>query len=278
MKDYQKRLFPYAYNILGSSEDAKDAIQDVLSNFYTTEKEGIENEENYLIRSVINQSINMRKKRRKLQYGEVWLPEPVATDTADTNINMRDIVSYSMLVLLEQLNPRERAVFILKEAFGYSHEEIAVSLSCTVENSRKLLSRAKSKIKLDKQPVKLLNSASRGVLENYISAIRSGDVHRVESMLSKDITFFADGGPNLNVVKKICTGAADVANLLALVYQTYQTTQVVEIAEINHQPAFLYYKEGQLAVCQVFELSADNTIARINNVIDPEKLKRLDFI
>lgn len=144
MQDYQKQLFPYAYNILGSSDDALDAIQDVMSNYSAADKTHIDNEKNYLIRGVINQSINLKNKKKRIQYGEVWLPEPVATETADKDVHLEEIVSYSMLLLLEKLNAKERAVFVLKEAFSYSHDEIAEFLSSSVQNSRKILSRAKS--------------------------------------------------------------------------------------------------------------------------------------
>lgn len=276
MKDYHTILFPYAYNILGSSDDAKDAVQDVLSKFITTSHEGIENEKGYLIKSVINQSINVRNRRKKLLHGDVWLPEPVATEEADTPINLRDIVSYSMLVLLEQLNPKERAVFILKEAFGYSHEEIADVLSSTVENSRKLLSRAKSKLEQSRQPLKTSSeSFSNSVLENFITAIRGRDTKALENLLSQDITYHADGGDKLKVVKKICTGMQEVIELLYLIDQRFNAKLEVVLAEINHEPALLYYRDSKLAVCQVLGI-ADNKIFEINTLVDPEKLKGIE--
>lgn len=277
MQDYQHILFPYAYNILGSAEDARDAIQDVLYNYLSTKKEGIENEKNYLIRSVINQSINIRNKRKKLTYGDMWLPEPVATERADSNIDLNEIVSYSMLVLLEQLNSKERAVFILKESFSYSHEEIASILSTTVENSRKLLSRAKLKLTESKQPVKLLNpkTAHAGFLQKYLRAYRSRDMKELESLLSEDIAFFADGG-KMSVVKKVCTGQREVRDLLGYVSQQFDASLTYVPAIINHQPALLHYNGTQLVVCQVFGIFENGKIFQINNVIDPEKLKTLN--
>lgn len=274
MEDYQDILFPYAYNILGSAEDAKDAVQDVLYNYFSSQKEGIENEKNYLIKSVINQSINIKNKRKKIVHEEVWLPEPVATEEADTNINLRDIVSYSLLILLEQLNPRERAVFILKEAFAYSHEEIAEVLSSTVENSRKLLSRAKAKLNQSQQLAK--SSAEAGsleFLEKYITAIRSRDTQTLESIMSDDIAYFADSGGKLKVVKKICTGLHEVADLLIFVYHKYQANASLVPTVINHQPALLFYNKDKLVGCQVFGITPDqNKINQINVVLDPDKL------
>ncbi|MET7000144.1 sigma-70 family RNA polymerase sigma factor [Chitinophaga defluvii] len=274
MKDYQHILFPYAYNILGSAEDAKDAIQDVLFNYLAANKTGIENEKNYLIKSVINQSINIRQKRTQVKLGDVWLPEPVATERADTNINLNDIVSYSMLILLEQLNPKERAVFILKESFGYAHEEIGEVLGITVDNSRKLLSRARTRLNEFKQQAPPKNAVPADILNNYIHAIRSRDTGALENLLSKEVTYFADGG-KLNVVKKVAIGMSEVAALMLFVDERYGRNLTAVPVEINHQPALLYYNKNKLIVCQVFNISADGKINQISNVLDPEKLKTL---
>ena len=83
---YQKKLFPYAYNILGSTDDAMDAIQDVITKYISNSQEGIENEIGYLIKGVINQSINIKKRNQKVNGNTTWLPEPIATEKADINV------------------------------------------------------------------------------------------------------------------------------------------------------------------------------------------------
>jgi RNA polymerase sigma factor (sigma-70 family) len=276
MNDYRNMLFPYAYNILGSVEDAKDAIQEVLSRFVTVSKEGIENEKNYLIRSVINRCINMKNRGKKIKReGDVWLPEPFSTDEADVNINLREIVSYSLLILLEQLNPRERAVFILKEGFGYSHEEIAEVLSGTVEQSRKLLSRAKARLHPGREPVAIQRS-QEGALDKYIDAIRGRNIKELESLLTEDIAFFADGGDQVKLVKSICIGMEEVAKLVMSNYHQFQTAQSVTAATINHQPALLYHAGNEIKACQVFGISPEGRIFQISTILDPEKLKNID--
>ncbi|WP_295129091.1 sigma-70 family RNA polymerase sigma factor [uncultured Chitinophaga sp.] len=273
MRNYQQELFPYAYNILGSAEDAKDAIQDVLGNYVAAARSDIENEKGYLVKAVINQSINLKNKRKAVSTEEVWLPEPVATEQADSGLHSRDIVSYSMLVLLEQLNAKERAVFILKEAFSYRHEEIGEVLAISTDNSRKLLNRAKAKLEQSRQP-RVLPRKDDGfqLIEKYIAAIQSGDAARLEQLLTADVSFYADGGPNLKLVMRHCEGAGKVAGLLQYVYKTFQTNYTTQMAVINHQPAILYYENGQLKVCQVLEMEG-NMIRQVLTVLDPEKLK-----
>ena len=274
MEDYQSVLFPYAYNILGSSDDAKDAIQDVLYKYLAAPKAGIENEKNYLIKGVINQSINIKKSKQRIVSDDVWLPEPIATEGADTNINLSDIVSYSLMVLMEQLNPKERAVFILKEGFGYSHEEIAELLSGTVESSRKLLSRAKGKLEM-LQPLHAPRptTVANDLLEKFTAAIRSRDIPTLEELLTENIKYTADGGGRVKVVAKLTFGQKDVSDLLLLVYERYQQNAEIVPATINHQPALLYSFKGKLVQCQIFTFTSDGKIAEIDNVLDPDKLK-----
>ena len=280
MKDYQKILFPYAYNILGSAEDARDAIQEVMSNVASSQRKDIENEKAYLIKAVINQSINLKTRRKEVSGGNVWLPEPFATEEADTSINLRDIASYSLMVLLEQLNPRERAVFILKESFDYSHQEIAEVLSNTEEHSRKLLSRAKQKLHELKQKKAITSQqVSPGFIEKYINAIRERDTKGLEAILTEDIIFYADGGNKLQVVKKTCNGARDVADLLMFIHQKFHTLHNAVYAVINHQPAILYYEGDKLIACQVLAISpTQDKIHQISTIVDPEKLKDLKVI
>jgi RNA polymerase sigma-70 factor (ECF subfamily) len=275
MNNYQAILFPYAYNILGSAEDAKDIVQEVITKFIALEKGGIENEKNYLIRSVINLSINLKNRKKKLvREGDVWLPEPFSTEEADTNLNYNEIVSYSLLILLERLNPKERAVFILKEAFAYSHEEIGSFLDETLEQSRKLLSRAKMKID-DASGVITSSNTTTHLLDKYIAAIRNRDLSALESLLTDDITFYADGGGKVKLVESSSSGFANVSNLIVSNYYKFQEKQTVVPVKVNHQPALLYLEDGGVKACQIFEVSTTGKISQINTVLDPDKLQGL---
>jgi RNA polymerase sigma factor (sigma-70 family) len=272
MKDWTTILFPYAYNILGVVEDARDAVQEVLYKHLSGGPDTVENEKAYLIKAVINQSINLKEKNKRIVYGDEWLPEPVATEEADKGVALNDIAAYSLLILLEKLNPNERAVFILKEGFDYSHEDIAEVLSATVENSRQLLSRAKRKLDADKQ-ISRVEKSQQVLLERFLQALRDKDIHSLEQLLTQDITYAADGGGVIKVVAKHCSGIGEVIELLLLVYNRFLATASFVPTTINHQPALLYYRNGKLFLCQIYGFAADGKIAQINNVLDPEKLK-----
>lgn len=277
MKNYQKVLFPYAYNILGSVEDAKDAVQDVLTKHVSVEKKHFENELGYLIKSVINQSINIKNRKNKITSYKIWLPEPISTEKTDDNISREEIISYSMLVLLENLTPKERAVYILKIAFNYSHKDIADVISLTIENSRKLLSRAKVKLSNHTMESTVRHTSdSSSYMNNYIQTIKNGDVGRLEKMLSEDILLYADGGENIKVVRELTIGKKAVLDLLFYVFNTHQKSLSAKTTEINHQPALFFYKGNTLINCQVFDLEG-NKARRIFSVIDPNKIKSLSL-
>jgi RNA polymerase sigma-70 factor (ECF subfamily) len=271
---YQRRLFPYAYNILGSADDAKDAIQDVITKYISTSKQGIENEIGYLIKGVINQSINIKKRNQKVNKNTMWLPEPIATEKADAEIRRAEVISYSMLVLLENLKPKERAVFILKEAFDYSHQEIADALSFSIENSRKLLSRAKKS--LDGIDINLYTNSfvTTDFLQKYIDIIKDGNVKALEKILSEDILVKTDGGGKIAIVSELVVGIKETIDLMLHVYNTYQKSFVIVPSTANHQPALLFYNDGKLVNCQIFELEKDySKIKSIYSIVDPTKLK-----
>ncbi len=276
MKNYHEILFPYAYNILGSSEDAKDTIQDILVKYLVIDKKHIKNEVGYLIKSVINQSINLKNRKKKTTNTNVWLPEPISTETADHIIHQNEILSYSILTLLEKLTAKERAVFILKEAFDYSHKEIAETIDFTIENSRKILSRSKSKLNKHKTKNHKIQKNETQNLQRYIVAMQKGDLAALERLLSKDIVLAADGGKDIKVVRELTTGITDTSKLLLYVYRAFLSGLEIKYSVINHQAALLFFKNEILHNCQVFEFNKTK-ITGIFSIVDANKLKSLSL-
>ncbi|MBG6131014.1 RNA polymerase sigma-70 factor (ECF subfamily) [Aquimarina sp. EL_43] len=273
---YQEFLFPFAYNILGSTDDAKDAIQDTLNTFISLQNKNIDNPKAYLIKSVINTSINKKNRQKKFVSENSSLPEPIATDTADNDLYLKDIVSYSLLILLDQLTVKERAVFVLKEAFNYSHNDIAEVLSSTPENSRKLLSRAKIKLKKPSQKnLTFTNKKTEEYLNNYSTAIRERDIKKLEQLFANDITMIADGGDKIKVLRNFTRGKQNCIQLILEVFNKFQLRQNIRYIRVNHQPAIAYFDNNILSSCQVFSINQDQKIYKISSVVDPEKLKNI---
>ena len=274
MEALRRLLITYAYNITGSYEDAKDIVQDAYLKFMPIE-ENIENKKAYLIRTVVNLSINFKNRQKKLlfEYPGAWLPEPVATEKADTEINSKETLSYSLMVLLEKLNAKQRAVFILKEAFSYDHEEIAEVLGVTVENSRKILSRAKEQ--LQSGDIATPKEISSAYVDNFINIIHNTDMEALEKLLKEDVVLVSDGGGKVPASLKPVEGKQHVMKFLLGVYNKFYRNQKVEKAFINHQPALLYFVDDNLINCEVFSVR-NGRIENIYFIRNPDKLKLLE--
>lgn len=260
---------------MGSLHDAKDIVQDAFLKFMQADTEHIENKKAYLVRMVINLAINQKNRQQKLidSYPGEWLPEMVATEGADSIVNTKDVLSYSLLVLLEKLNPKERAVFILKEAFDYDHEEIAQVLELSVENSRKLLSRAKTKLK---EPAPQSDSSvPSGFLDKYLEVIRSGDTPRLEQLLHKDILVISDGGGKAAAFRNPVIGIPNVMKLLHAIEHKYYSKFRVAQHLINHQPALFYYDEAEKLVTVMVFVMENGQLTSVYFMRNPDKLRIL---
>lgn len=274
--DYQNKLFPYAYNILGSIDDSKDVIQDVVLNYIERKKDQVNNESAYLIKSVINKSINLKQRKKKLLKDVTWLPEPVSTEGPDSRINKTEVLSYSLMVLLEHLNPKERAVFILKKAFEYSHQEIAETFNFSVDNSRQLLSRAMETLKRKGLNFEDEKKSPDDSLHIYLTAIRQGEVKKLEAILSEHITAFSDGGGKKKVLSEYSSGKGTVARLISEAYISYLQDCRIEYKILNYHPALLFYNHGAPVSCHILDFNpSSGKIRHLYVVVDPKKLENL---
>ena len=277
MESLRPLLTTYAYNIIGTYEDAKDIVQDAYLKFMSIEDGKIENQKAYLVRMVINLAINFKNRQKKMvaQYPGPWLPEPIATEDADLTIVRKEVLSYSLMVLLEKLNARQRAVFILKEAFDYDHEEIAQTLSISVENSRKLLSRAKDQLQ-SAAPLKEQN-IPRAYLEKFLSVLQSGDTIQLERLLVDDINVTSDGGGKAVAFMNRISGRKDVISLLTGLFRKFYGNVKITPGTVNHHPALFYYDNEKLVTCQILSMEGDR-VKDIFFIRNPDKLKTLEKV
>ncbi|MBL7699648.1 MAG: sigma-70 family RNA polymerase sigma factor [Chitinophagaceae bacterium] len=275
-EQHTRPLISYAYNILGSYQDAKDVVQDVMVEVLSHNSSHIENEKAYLVRSVINRAINLKNKQKNTvsEYPGNWLPEPVATEGADHALHRKDILSYSLMVLMEKLDARSRAVFILKEAFDYSHEEIASVLDLSPENSRKILSRAKKILGTENVHI-TASGFSSDYLNQYIDIIRQGDTKRLEALLNEDIVATSDGGGKAAAAQHPIIGRDSVLRFISGIFQKFYIDAPVKLGTINHQPAIFYFEEDKLVTCQIMDID-DELIKNIYFIRNPDKLSALE--
>lgn len=249
-------------------------VQDTLEKYIAVDKTVIGNESNYLVKAVINTAINFKNRQQRQKGYGVWLPDPIATERADTQLLREQTAGYSLLVLMERLNARERAVFILKEGLDYKHEEIAALLDITAENSRQLLTRSRKALK--NQSFQPATSTPPQLLEQYIHSLTEADIEGLQQLLIEDIRLMADGGQKVKVIRDMVIGKAATASLLQYVYALFLHHTQYVCTTVNHQPALCFYRNNKIYACQIMELNATGQICNIYSVIDPEKLRLLE--
>lgn len=279
--DRQKsRLFPFAYNITGDYLASEDIVQEVLNKHFLDSSALVINEDGYLTRSVINKAINHKNKlsHQKEQYLGQWLPAPVFTeDDIYDNADRNQIVNYSLMVLLEQLNPRERAVFILKETFDFSHKEIAETLEIEEDHSRQLLKRAKAKIKPEPHH-SLKKAGDQALLNDLTNAILMADIDHVKEILHSDISFHSDGGNKTSASRNVLIGPQSVYKLYRAIHDKYWAEgTVTKFGYINHCPALIHESEGHVYRCMIFKIE-NGRIQSIYTMVNPDKLTHLNLV
>lgn len=210
-------LFSVAYRMLGTAADAEDVVQDTWLRWSGVDRAKVEDARAYLVRVVTNTAIDrLRSARaRRESYVGPWLPEPVLTspDVAE-DVELTESVSLAMLVVLETLSPLERAVFVLREVFGFSHAEVAATLERSEESVRQVAHRARRHV-ADRRPRFSPDRAEqRRVTEEFLAAAVGGDLERLLAVLAPDVVLVADGGGKRPAPRRPLAGAEEVARFL----------------------------------------------------------------
>lgn len=270
------RLFGLAYRMLGSAADAEDVLQEAHLRWTSAEPGRIAEPAAWLTRVVTNLCLNQltSARARRERYVGLWLPEPVLTaDGAlgplDT-YERRESVSFGMLLLLERLTPAERAVFVLREAFGYPYRDIAGLLGHTEDSCRQLHRRALRHVggqeRFDADP-----EAATQLFTAFLAAAERGDVGELERVLAADVTYRSDGGGKVPAARHPVTGGERVARLLAGVLHRFGGGMDVARAEVNGLPGVVGSMDGRV----VGVLAAHAAGGRIGDLwmcANPDKL------
>ncbi|MFL6077045.1 MAG: RNA polymerase sigma-70 factor [Mycobacteriales bacterium] len=279
------RLFGLAYRLLGSAEEAEDAVQDAYLRWAGAERAAIGSPPRWLAKVVTNLCLNRLTSARatRERYVGPWLPEPVLTGDGTLgpleSAEQRESVSLAMLVLLERLTPAERAVFVLREAFGYGHRDVAEVMELSEANCRQLHRRARQRVEAARA------EAGRGrfradpakaaeLVERFLSAARDGDLPGLERLLAEGVTSWADGGGVERAARRPISGRLRVARYLAGVAGRFGAGVRVAFAEVNGEPAVLAHAGGTLIGVLVAEVAGDR-IQALHTVANPVKLRFL---
>jgi RNA polymerase sigma-70 factor (ECF subfamily) len=192
-------------------------------------------------------------------------------DTIYANADREKILQYSLLVLLEQLGAKERAVFILKETFDVPHEEIAETLNIDIAHSRQLLKRGKEKINT-KIRQKRNALEEKELLSQLTDAITTADVEATKRLLAEDVLSISDGGPNTRAARKVLAGIDRVSKFLKAIYGKYHPEGAsATFGIVNHNPALIFKRANEVFRCMVFDIH-EGQIQKIFIVVNPDKL------
>ncbi|WP_246113534.1 RNA polymerase sigma-70 factor [Streptomyces montanus] len=280
---HRNLLFSVAYRLLGTATDAEDAVQDAWIKWSAADRSQVADPKAYLTRIVSNLALaRLRSTRHKREtYVGPWLPEPILTsgDTADA-VTEAESVSMAMLVVLETLSPLERAVFVLKEVFDFSHAEIAEAVERSEAAVRQAAHRAREHVRARRPRFTADRSRQREVTERFFAAATGGDVNTLMELLSPDVTLWTDGGGKVRQALLPVVGAQTVSSWFAAIGTvTYQGVEPAdmnaELVEINGGPGVLFSGPGRVIATVTFDFDTDGRITAIHNVANPDKLQAI---
>ncbi|SDQ45010.1 RNA polymerase sigma-70 factor, ECF subfamily [Thermostaphylospora chromogena] len=268
-------LFGIAYRMLGSVADAEDVLQDAWLRWSAVD-EPVDNPRAYLARTVTNLSINRLRSAsaRREAYVGPWLPEPLLTDPdVSESVEQAESISMAMLVVLESLSPLERAVFVLKEVFGFSYAEIAKALDRSEAAVRQVGHRARSHVQARRPRFDASAETTERVTEEFLRACLGGDINRMMELLAPDVTAWSDGGGKVRAALRPLHGADTVARwILGVLSYKYAPKVRPEKCWINGQPgALLRTPDGKIDSAGVLDV-VDGKITAIRLVRNPDKL------
>jgi RNA polymerase sigma-70 factor (TIGR02957 family) len=274
-------MFSLAYRMLGTVADAEDAVQDTWLRWSAAPRDDVTEPRAYLARMVTNVSLNRLRaaRARREAYVGPWLPEPLLT-RSDPDITERaevaESVSVAMLVVLESLTPEERAVFVLREVFGFAHAEIARALGRSEASVRQLAHRAREHVQARRPRFEVDPGQQREVTERFLAAAAGGDLDELMTVLAPDATLTADGGGKARAPRRLISGADKVARVISgfggRSYQGFERSELsLELAEINGEQGAVILARGQV-IGTVTVTVAGGRAAAIQIVANPEKL------
>jgi RNA polymerase sigma-70 factor, ECF subfamily len=282
---HRPRLFAIAYRMLGSAMEAEDIVQETFLRYQATASATIRSPTAFLntivVRLCLNQLASARARRET--YVGLWLPEPTRTGEGTAlhtpapspaqQAELHESISLAFLVLLEQLTPVERAVFLLREVFDYAYAEIAAIIEKDEAACRQIFSRARRHIAAQRPRFTATADQHRQLLSRFMQAVSTGHFDGLMQLLTEDVTLWVDGGGNVRgAATRPLHGRTAVAQFVLASTRYLPTDTRVEIAEVNSQPAAILHAGEQVVLLIALEVGQDGVRA-IRVIGNPEKLR-----
>jgi RNA polymerase sigma-70 factor (ECF subfamily) len=281
-EEHRPVLMGVAYRMLGRVADAEDVLQEAWLRWSGAERSAVRDPRGYLVRVTTRLAVDRLRqiKARGESYVGPWLPEPLVTDFAETvpdaaeRAVLADSVSLAVLVVLETLSPLERAVFVLREAFGCPYAEIAALLDRGEPAVRQLAGRARRHIEERRPRYEVDPAQRRDLTERFLAAAAGGDLEGLMSLLAPDARLVGDSGGKAKAPLRVHRSADKVGRFLVGAMQKGVPDPSVRFLEVNGGPAALVLSGGRPD--SLFQLDvADGRIQAVYIMRNPDKLAHL---
>ncbi len=270
-------LSAIAYRILGSVSDAEDAVQETWLRYETSPTQPTSTRA-FLSAVVTRISIDVLRSARvrREEYVGQWFPEPLLSEPYEDparSAELADSVSMAALLLLERLSPLERAVFVLREVFGFGFPEVAAAVGRSEAACRQLAVRARRHMDVGRPRFEADRREREELAARFFDALRDGDVDGLRELLAADVQMVGDGGGKAPTLARSVIGADNVARVLASNFPLLATVDaIVEPRDVNGQPgAILRDRDGKVAGTLTLDVLGGR-IQTIRSVVNPDKL------
>ncbi|MEV5368705.1 RNA polymerase sigma-70 factor [Streptomyces albogriseolus] len=281
-EEHRPVLMGVAYRMLGRVADAEDVVQDAWLRWSGGDRTAVREPRGFLVRITTRLAVDRLRqiKARGETYVGPWLPEPCATDFGDTVTDtaeravLADSVSLAVLVVLETLSPLERAVFVLREAFGYPYADIAAMLDRGEAAVRQLAARARRHVDERRPRYDVDPARRRDLTERFLDAAAGGDLAGLMELLAPDVRLVGDSGGKARAPLRVLDGADHVGRFFVGVAVKGLPDASVRVVELNGGPALLVLSGGKPDT--VVQIDADGDRIRTVYVVrNPDKLAAL---
>ncbi|MFG2191844.1 RNA polymerase sigma-70 factor [Streptomyces sp. NPDC048639] len=282
-EEHRPVLTGVAYRMLGRVADAEDIVQEAWLRWSGADHATVRQPRAFLVRITTRLAIDRLRQvqSRREAYVGPWLPEPIATDFADTvpdaaeRAVLAESVSFAVLVVLESLSPLERAVFVLREAFGYPYAEIAGVLDRSEPAVRQLAGRARRHVEERRPRFPVDPQEQRDLTERFLAAATGGEIDELLALLAPDVRLVGDSGGKAKAPLRVIESADKVGRFLfAVSHEPLEDLRVV-FREINGVPSMLMLVGGKPDTVMSLDLTEDGRIACVYIVRNPDKLAAL---
>jgi RNA polymerase sigma-70 factor, ECF subfamily len=275
----RSRLRGLAYRILGSVADTEDVLQEVYIRWHQSEVSELQSPDAWMTRVTTRLCVDRLRstsRDRELYVGS-WLPEPLSVTEPpppDRGLELASDLSMALFVLLQQLAPEERAVFLLRDVFEYEYADIAAALGKTQAACRQLLHRARERVRADRPRFEVDGETHQRLLTRFVEAMRSADEVSLMALFAEDATLTSDSGGKVRAAINVIHGGDRIARLLMGVARKGAGIRTEKLMLINGELGIVTYLDGSPVALLCFETDIAH-IRSVYRILNPEKLKNI---